>query len=121
MIGNEISPIEITDAATTPVVAASNAPTKITAYASPPRIVPKSCPIVSSRSSAMPLRSSTSPISVKNGMANSVSLLITLKMRSGNVPSRLQFRLMVPPESGASSTPITKKNKPHAASENATG
>ena len=29
MIGSEISPIEITEAATTPVVAASNAPTKI--------------------------------------------------------------------------------------------
>ncbi|MNL70532.1 hypothetical protein D3C87_1955490 [compost metagenome] len=29
--GSEISPIEITDAATTPVVAASSAPTKITA------------------------------------------------------------------------------------------
>jgi hypothetical protein len=31
MIGSEISPIEMTEAATTPVVAASSAPTKITA------------------------------------------------------------------------------------------
>jgi hypothetical protein len=34
-MGSEIKPIEITDAATTPVVAASSAPTKITAYARP--------------------------------------------------------------------------------------
>ena len=77
MIGSEISPIEMTDAATTPVVAASSAPTKITAYDSPPRTVPNSWPIVSSRSSAMPERSSTSPMKVKNGIAKSVSLLIT--------------------------------------------
>jgi hypothetical protein len=31
MMGSEISPIEITEAATTPVVAASRAPTKMTA------------------------------------------------------------------------------------------
>jgi hypothetical protein len=31
MIGSDISPMEMTEAATTPVVAASNAPTKITA------------------------------------------------------------------------------------------
>jgi hypothetical protein len=35
MIGSEIRPIEITEAATTPVVAASSAPTKITAKARP--------------------------------------------------------------------------------------
>ena len=35
---------------------------------------PNSWPIVSSRSSAMPLRSRTSPMKVKNGMASSVSL-----------------------------------------------
>ncbi len=35
-------PIEITEAATTPVVAASRAPTKITARARPPRMGPKS-------------------------------------------------------------------------------
>jgi hypothetical protein len=31
MMGSDIKPIEITEAATTPVVAASNAPTKTTA------------------------------------------------------------------------------------------
>src|SRR3954468_18751339 len=41
MMGREISPIEITEAATTPVVAASSAPTKITANARPPRSGPK--------------------------------------------------------------------------------
>ena len=77
MIGSEINPIEMTDAATTPVVAANSAPTKITAKARPPRTVPNNWPIVSNKSSAMPERSSTKPINVKNGIANSVSLLIT--------------------------------------------
>jgi len=65
--------MEITDAATTPVVAASSAPTKITANARPPRTGPNNWPMVSSKSSAMPLRSRMSPISVKKGMASSVS------------------------------------------------
>src|ERR1041384_6743372 len=56
MIGSEIRPIEITEAATTPVVAASKAPTKMTAKASPPRSGPNSWTTVSSRSSAIPLR-----------------------------------------------------------------
>ena len=72
MIGSEISPIEMTEAATTPVVAASNAPTRITAYANPPRTVPNTWPTVSSRSSAMPDRSRMRPMNVKNGIASSV-------------------------------------------------
>jgi hypothetical protein len=40
-------------------------------------MVPNNCPIVSSRSSAMPDRSSTSPMNVKKGIASSVSLFIT--------------------------------------------
>ncbi len=74
----------MTEAATTPVVAARSAPTTITASARPPRTGPKSWPMVSSRSSAMPDRSSTSPMKVKNGTASRVSLLITAKRRSGN-------------------------------------
>ena len=84
MMGSDISPIEITDAATTPVVAASRAPTKITAKASPPRSPPNNWPMVSSRSSAMPERSSSSPMKVKNGTASRVSFDITLQMRSGS-------------------------------------
>ena len=101
-------------AATTPVVAASNAPTKITAYARPPRIGPNSWPIVSSRSSAMPLRSRISPIKVKNGTASRVSFDMTPQMRSGNAWN----------SDGCSSpslTPSSPKNMPTAASENATG
>ena len=76
MIGSEMRPIEITDAATTPVVAANSAPTNTTAYARPPRMVPNSWPMVSSRSSAMPERSSTNPMNVKNGIASSTSLFM---------------------------------------------
>src|SRR5258708_1871377 len=65
MIGSEIRPIEITEAATTPVVAASSAPTKMTANARPPRSGPNTWPMVSSRSSAMPLRSRMSPMKVE--------------------------------------------------------
>ena len=74
MIGSEIRPMAITVAAITPVVAASSAPTSTTAKASPPRTRPNSWPTVSSNSSAMPLRSSTSPMKVKNGIASSVGL-----------------------------------------------
>jgi hypothetical protein len=61
-------------ACTTPVVAASTVPTMMTAIASPPRAPCSSVDTAASISSAMPLRSSTSPISVKNGMASSTSL-----------------------------------------------
>jgi hypothetical protein len=114
MIGSEIRPIEITEAATTPVVAASSAPTKITAKARPPRSGPKSCPMVSSRSSAMPERSRISPMKVKKGMASKVSLLMMPKMRSGSAwnscgPSR------------PSSIPTRAKKMPLAASAKDTG
>ena len=114
MIGSEISPIEITLAATTPVVAASSAPTKITAYARPPRIGPKSCPIVSSRSSAIPDRSRISPMNVKNGIASSVSFDITPHSRSGMAPNSEGC-------SSPSSIPIRPNTMPLAASANATG
>src|SRR3989344_4872882 len=66
MMGSEIRPIEITEAATTPVVAASSAPTKITASARPPRMGPNSCPMVSSRASgstfnSIPMKAKNSP------------------------------------------------------------
>ena len=77
----------MTDAATTPVVAASIAPTKITAYATPPRMGPKSWPMVSSKSSAMPERSRMRPMKVKKGMASNVSLAMMPKMRSGRACS----------------------------------
>ncbi len=114
MIGSEMRPIEITDAATTPVVAASSAPTKITAYARPPRIGPNSWPIVSSRSSAIPLRSRISPMKVKNGTASSVSLDITPQIRSGSACSSEA-------SSRPSSMPRRPKAMPTAASEKATG
>jgi hypothetical protein len=86
MMGSEIRPIEITEAATTPVVAASSAPTKITASARPPRNGPNTWPTVSSKSSAMPLRSRISPIKVKKGTASSVSLAMMPIRRSGSQP-----------------------------------
>ena len=85
MMGSEIRPIEMTEAATTPVVAANMAPTKITAKARPPRIGPKSWPMVSSKSSAMPERSRIKPMKVKNGMANKVSFCMMPNMRSGKL------------------------------------
>ena len=90
MMGSEISPMAMTEAATTPVVAASSAPTRMTAKARPPRTGPKSWPTVSSRSSANPDFSSTMPMKVKKGMASSVSLRITSRTRPGSVCSRGQ-------------------------------
>ena len=98
MIGSEINPIAITLAATTPVVAASSAPTRTTAKARPPRMGPKSWPTVSKRSSAMPERSSTIPMKVKKGMARSVSFDITPHNRWGMVYKSGQSSVMVPDE-----------------------
>src|SRR6478735_6226147 len=114
MTGSEISPIASTEAATTPVVAASSAPTKMTAYATPPRIEPNNCPTVSSRSSAIPLRSRISPMNVKKGMASSVEFAMMPSTRSGNACRSAGSMLPC-------AIPIRPKRRPLAASENATG
>ena len=80
--------MEITAAATTPVVAASSAPTRITATASPPRTGPNTWATVDSRSSAMRLRSRMMPMKVKNGMASSVSFCMMPNTRSGKAWNR---------------------------------
>jgi hypothetical protein len=69
----------------------------------------------------MPDFSSTMPMNVKNGMASNVSFDITPHSRSGIAFSSGQLRLIEPPESGASSTPMTKNSRPFAASAKATG
>ena len=73
MAGKEISPIAITVAPTIPVVAASNAPTKITDMPNPPGIGPKSWPIVTNKSSAILERCNIIPIKMNNGIAIRVS------------------------------------------------
>ena len=113
-MGSEIKPIEITEAATTPVVAASNAPTNTTASAKPPRSGPNTWPTVSSRSSAMPLRSKINPMRVKKGTASKVSFCMIPKIRKGKACSRAEG-------STPSSIPMTAKNKPQAPKLNATG
>ena len=60
-----------TEAPTTPVAAASNAPTNTTARARPPRRPPNSFPMVVNRSSARRVRSSTVPMKTKKGTASS--------------------------------------------------
>ena len=72
MTGIEMSPIAVTDAPTTPVAAASRAPTPITPNASPPLKRPNKMPMVSNRSSANLDFSNTVPMKMKNGIARSV-------------------------------------------------
>ena len=72
--GKEINPIAITVAPTIPVVAANNAPTKITDIPNPPGIGPKSCPIVTNKSSAIFDLCNIIPIKINNGIAIRVSL-----------------------------------------------
>ena len=74
MVGKEINPIAITVAPTIPVVAASNAPTKITEIPRPPGIGPKSWPIVTKRSSAIFDFCSIIPININSGIAIKVSV-----------------------------------------------
>ena len=77
MAGSEIRPMVTTVAPTTPVEAASKAPTMITEKPSPPRTLPNSLPMVTSRRSAMPERSSTTPMKMKSGTATRTSLVIS--------------------------------------------
>jgi len=114
MMGSEINPIEITEADTTPVVAASIAPTRTTAIARPPRSGPNNCPTVSSRSSAMPERSRIRPMKVKKGTASKDSLLITPNTRCGRAWNKAG-------DSSPRSMPIRPNRMPLAARENATG
>ena len=76
MAGSEISPMVTTVAPTTPVDAASSAPTSTTEMPSPPRRLPKSFPMVSSSFSAMPERSRMTPMKTKSGTATSTSLVM---------------------------------------------
>ena len=69
----------------------------------------------------MPERSSTIPMKVKKGMASKVSFDTTHQNRLGRVFSSGQSSVMLPPDKGASSTPMTKNNSPLAASAKATG
>ena len=114
MMGSEIRPIEITEAATTPVVAASSAPTKITASAKPPRIGPNTWPTVSSKSSAMPERSRIRPIKVKKGTASKVSLAMMPIRRWGS-------QAITEAGKTPSSMPRKPKVRPAAPRLNATG
>ena len=80
--------MEITAAAITPVVAASSAPTRITAMARPPRTGPNTWATVDNRSSAMRLRSRMMPMSVKKGIASRVSFCMIPTTRSGTAWKR---------------------------------
>ena len=113
-MGSEIRPIEITAAAITPVVAARSAPTKIVARASPPRSGPNICPTVSSRSSAIPLRSRMIPMKVKKGTARSVSFCMMPNTRSGRAWNSVGGNSPI-------SMPISPKVSPVAARLKATG
>ena len=73
-MGNDINPIAITVAPTIPVVAASNAPTKITDIPRPPGMGPNNCPIVTKRSSAIFDFCSIIPMKINKGIAIKVSV-----------------------------------------------
>ncbi len=76
MAGSEISPMVTTVAPTTPVEAASSAPTITTEMPSPPRMLPKSRPIVMRSFSAIPDRSSITPMKMNKGTATSTSFVM---------------------------------------------
>ncbi len=73
-----------TVAPTMPVLAASSAPTTQTEIARPPRMVPNSRDIDSSRSSATRDFSSITPMKTNSGTASIVWLFMMPKMRFGN-------------------------------------
>jgi hypothetical protein len=90
MVGTESSPMVTTVAPTIPVVAPSSAPTMTTDTATPPRSRPNTRAMVSSRSSARPDRSSTTPMKTNKGTAIRVTLPITPQMRRGSRLKKLK-------------------------------
>ncbi len=91
MAGSVISPMVTAVAPTTPLAAASRVPTIAAEIASPPRNAPNSRPMVSSNSSAMPERSSITPMKTNSGMASRMSFVITPNTRCGSAPSSAKF------------------------------
>ena len=112
--GMLIMPMATTLAPTTPVAAASNAPTNTTAKASPPRSRPNIIPMVVSRSSASFDFSSIVPMKMKNGTASSTALLMTPKTRWGKALSKPTSKMSM-------ATPIAAKMSAVPPREKATG
>ena len=80
IVGKAITPSVTTVAPTTPVLAASIAPTSITAVASPPGLRPKIFARDSSNSSATLDLSKIIPININNGTASRVKFVIIPKI-----------------------------------------
>jgi len=80
----------------------------------PPFTEANTWPMVSSIASAMPLRSSTTPMKVKNGIASRVWLDMMPSTRSGSACSSCG-------PNAPAWMPISENARPTAASENATG
>ena len=114
MVGRLIRLMVTTVAPTTPVEAARMAPTITTEKPRPPRRRPKSWPMVTSRLSAMPERSSTSPMKMNSGTATSVSLSITPKKRGARLMKRMRSKW-------PTAWPSTAKSSDTPASVKATG
>ncbi|GHD43157.1 hypothetical protein GCM10008110_06690 [Marinobacter persicus] len=81
MTGREIRPMATTLAPTTPVEAASRAPTRIVEMARPPGRPPNSRPMEVSSCSASRVRCSTTPMNMNSGTAINTVFCITLIMR----------------------------------------
>lgn len=104
----------MTVAATTPVAAASNVPTKTTARANPPRMGPMSIPMVSRSISASPDFSNMAPMKTKKGMAR--------RVKSDMLPNqRLGMRRSMLRSNAPKARPIAPKMMAVPAKEKATG
>ena len=78
-----------TVAPTMPVLAASSAPTIITAIPKPPVRLPRALAIAVSSSSAIFARSSVTPISMNKGTATRVSLVMVPNIRPESAATKL--------------------------------
>ena len=119
MQGKAITAMVTTDAPTTPVVAASNAPTNTTDIAKPPRIRPNKRPIVSNNCSAIPDFSSMTPIKTNNGTANKVKLVMMPQIRSGKRLKKSKPRKKLPKPS-ATAPSVNATGKPSSKNKNNT-
>ena len=88
MTGSEIRPMATTLAPTTPVEAASRAPTRMVEMASPPGNPPNNRPMEVSSCSASLVRCSTTPMKMNRGTAINTVFCITLMILKGMKANR---------------------------------
>ena len=119
MTGSEMTPMATTLAPTTPVDAASRAPTRIVEMAIPPLTSPNRKPIDSSRRSARLDFCSTMPMKMNSGIAIRIVLFMIDQMRCG-ISAKIDGPSDSRPKNTATPPKVNATGKPTSSNRSAT-